>query len=66
MSDFEALLPIEKAATGRALDRCRRLTERIADSLEIPERWANAKVLAEVYASLEMAAEILHTTEERR
>ena len=67
MSDFQTLLPIEKAATTRALDRCRRLSGEIEHLLEIiPERWADAKILAELYASLEMAVEILQTTEERR
>jgi hypothetical protein len=66
LSDFETLLPIEKAATTRALGRCRRLSGEIAHSLEIiPERWADPKILAELYASLEMAAEILQLTEER-
>jgi hypothetical protein len=60
------LLPIEKAATARALLRCSRLSEQIAHSLEISSEWADAKILAELYASLEMAAEILQSTEERR
>ena len=66
MSDFETLLPVEKEATARALVRCRRLSVQIASSLDIPERWADAKSLAEVYASLELAAEILQSAEERR
>jgi|EndMetStandDraft_8_1072994.scaffolds.fasta_scaffold397296_2 hypothetical protein len=67
LSDFEALLPVEKDATARALDRCRRLSGEIAHSLEIiPKRWVDAKILAELCASLEMAAEILQSTEERR
>ena len=67
MSDFEALLPIEKEATARALNRCRRLSGEIAHSLEIiPKRWVDAKILAELYASLEMAVEILQSPEERR
>jgi hypothetical protein len=67
LSDFGTLLPIEKAATTRALDRCRRLSRQIAHSLEsVPEMWADTRSLAEVCASLEMAAEILQSTEERR
>ena len=66
LPDFETLLPIEKAATTRALIRCRRLSEQIAHSLGGVREWSEAKILAELYASLEMAAEILQTTEERR
>jgi hypothetical protein len=67
LSDFEALLPVEKDATARALDRCRRVSGEIAHSLEIiPKRWVDGKILAELCASLEIAAEILQSTEERR
>jgi hypothetical protein len=64
LPDFETLLPIEKAATTRALNRCRRLSGQIAHSLGAVREWSDAKILAELYASLEMAAEILQ--KERR
>ena len=66
LPDFETLLPIEKAATTRALSRCRRLSGQIAHSLGGVREWSETKILAELYASLEMAAEILQTTKERR
>jgi hypothetical protein len=66
-TDFETLLPVERAATSRALDRCRRISEEIAHWLETgTDRWDDAKSLAELWASLEMAVEILQSTEERR
>jgi len=43
LPDFETLLPIEKAATTRALNRCRRLSGQIAHSLGGVREWSEAK-----------------------
>ena len=64
MSDeFRSLDANEKAALKSALIRCRALAARIESALcnEKPEHFLDELTLADFYASLERAAEVLST-----
>jgi hypothetical protein len=64
MSDeFDSLDAIEKAAVEGALIRCRALATQIASKLrnKRPERLVDKLSLADFYASLERAADVLST-----
>jgi glutathione S-transferase len=62
MSDvFDSLDASEKAAVERALNRCRRLVAQIESELrnKRPEHFVDKLSLADFYASLEQAADVL-------
>jgi glutathione S-transferase len=62
MSDeFDSLDPKEKAATEAALNRCRALAAKIESELrnKKPEHFVDKLSLADFYASLESAADVL-------
>ena len=62
MSDeFDSLDAIERTGTEAALDRCRSLAAQIASELhnKRPEHFVDKLSLADFYASLEHAADVL-------
>ena len=62
MSDeFDGLDATEKAGIGTALNRCRALATKIANELrnKRPEQFVDKSSLADLYASLEHAADVL-------
>ena len=66
-SEFRSLDAREKAATEGALASCRAVTEQIVEQLDTtkPEH-LSVESLAEFYASLERAIEILTQGQDRR
>ena len=61
--EFEGLDATEKAGIEAALNRCRRLAAQIESELRNkgPEHFADKLSLADFYASLERAADVLHS-----
>ena len=62
MSDeFDGLDATEKAGIGATLNRCRALATKIANELrnKRPEQFVDKSSLADLYASLEHAADVL-------
>ena len=59
--DFDSLDATEKAGIGAALNRCRALAAQIARELrnKRPEHFVDKLSLADFYASLEHAADVL-------
>lgn len=60
-NDFDSLDESEKAAVRAALNRCRVLAGQIESKLrdKTPEHFVDESSLAEFYASLERAADVL-------
>ena len=59
--EFDGLDATEKAGIGAALNRCRALAAKIANELrnKRPEHFVDKLSLADFYASLEHAADVL-------
>ncbi len=59
--EFDSLDPIEKAAVEGALNRCRILADKIKSELcnNKPEHFVDKLALADFYAALERAADVL-------
>ena len=69
MSDeFDGLDATEKAGIGATLNRCRVLATKIANELrnKRPEHFFDKLSLADIYASLERAADVLSTVKGSR
>jgi glutathione S-transferase len=57
--EFEGLDATEKAGIESALNRCRRLAAQIESELRNKRRFVDKLSLADFYASLELAADVL-------